>query len=70
MMKLEDLEGSCRGLIELLSRHYYGGTEGKKPKNIEITGPGRDSNRAPPEYKSRALVYNSLLRETLLCVVI
>jgi hypothetical protein len=48
--------GSGCDLIELLSRNSLRGTE-KSHKNLsqDTQCPGRDSNRASPEYKFRAL---------------
>jgi hypothetical protein len=51
-----DLEGSGRGLLELLSRYLPGGIEENFRKlRQDSRCPGRDSNRAHPKYKSMAL---------------
>jgi hypothetical protein len=50
-----NLEGEV-GLIEVLSRHLPGGTEGTHEKTYRNScNPGRDSKRAPHEYESRVL---------------
>jgi hypothetical protein len=53
------LEGSSHALIEILSRHFHGGTE----ENTKILYqnsrcPDRDLIRAHPEYKSSGLLSN------------
>jgi hypothetical protein len=52
----KDFEGSSRGLIEVLSRHFAGGTEENTENLIQNNQcPGRKSTREPPEYKHRLL---------------
>jgi hypothetical protein len=56
----KDLEGSGRGVIEVLYRHLPGGTE--ENLNQDYLCHGRDSNRVAPEYKFRALPLHQSVR--------
>jgi hypothetical protein len=51
------VESGGRGLIEVLSQHLPGGIEEyhEKPSQDSRCS-GRDSKRAPPKYKSKALM--------------
>jgi hypothetical protein len=49
------VEGDCRDIIEELFRHLSGGTEETHEKPVSSRCQARDSNRKPPERKSRAV---------------
>jgi hypothetical protein len=52
----KDMEGSCCGVIEVLSRQLPGGAaEGHRNVSQDSRHLHRDSNRIPPEYDPRAL---------------
>jgi hypothetical protein len=55
-MNYKDLEGSGRGLIQVLPRHMPKGTE-ENYENFRHDSrcPGRDSNRAPLKYENTPL---------------
>jgi hypothetical protein len=57
------MEGSCRGLVEVLSQHLPGGAD-KNHENVSQYSwcPYRDSNQVPPEYESTALSIPHLAR--------
>jgi hypothetical protein len=58
----KDLEGSGRGLIEVLSQHFPGGPEENYENPSQDSGwPGRDSGRAPLEYRSGGLLQDQPL---------
>jgi hypothetical protein len=62
--KMKDEFGWKRsGLIEVLSQNLPGRTEeNTKYLSQESRCPGRDENRAPPEYKSEALPFRQPVR--------
>jgi hypothetical protein len=57
------LERGGTDLIEVKIRHFHGRSE-VNHKNREVLCYGRDSNRAPPKYKSRTLLSGKPIRYT------
>jgi hypothetical protein len=62
----KDLEGNSRDLMEILSRPFPGETEDNKTYPQESRCPRRNSNPAPPRYRSRAL---SVICPVLSCII-
>jgi hypothetical protein len=51
-----DLERSSRGLLQVLSQYFSGGTEETTTNFSQYSRcPSRDSNQTPPEYKSESV---------------
>jgi hypothetical protein len=56
-----NLKGRCSGPVEAPSWNIPAETEGNHEKIIDSRCPGRDSNRAPQEHKSRVLPLHKLV---------
>lgn len=55
-----NLDGSCRGQVEVVSRHLYGGAEENTSEDCRC--PPWNSNIAPPGFESQSLPLDQLLR--------
>jgi hypothetical protein len=62
------LEGNSPGLMELLSQNFLGGAVETRRKFQDSRYPGRESNRAHLELKSRALPLDQPLRLINYCM--
>jgi hypothetical protein len=68
MMKWKGFGMKQLWLTEILSQNLPEGTEENHKTSQDSWCPGQDMNPALPEYKSRALLVDQLLKEEIFCV--
>jgi len=56
LLMSKEIERIGRGLLDVVSRHMHGNTEGIQENNQESCSPSRDQNQISPEFISLALL--------------